>query len=224
MADELEPTAPDAPIDNPTPPVKDPAAVLAKNAELLAKLAAGKKDSEALTARLAEFERKEAEAERQKLEKKGDWEKIREAMEKSQAEKDAAKDARYDKLFENTSRYQLAVEIGKQKLAEGANPEQLAKLLLLDEIKSVEENGKIVWRKLDTDEEVKLHEFIPTLSDNPAYGIYLDSDINPGGDAPGNTGTTKPSGGKWSTMTTAERSQAIRQAGGDVDAAKRKYK
>ena len=84
--------------------------------------------------------------------------------------------------------------------------ERLAKLLLLDEIKPVEENGKVVWRKIATDEEVRLNEFIPSITD--AYGEYFKADNNPGGDAPGNGGKVT-SGKKRSTMTRAEKSAYI---------------
>lgn len=219
MADEPVVTPP---TDDPKPePVKDPEAVLAKNKELLGKLAAEKAEREAALARIAEFEKKESDAERAKLEKKGEWEKLRDSMEKSHTETLTAEQTRYNALFNNASRYQLAVELSKHELAEGANAEHLSKLLL-DEIKPVEEKGGVIWRKIETDEEVKLNEFIPSIKD--AYGNFFKADNNPGGDAPGNNGKTTTTNKKWSEATLAERNDAIRAAGGDVDRAKKNFK
>jgi hypothetical protein len=200
--------------------VEKPEAVLAKNKELLGVIAREKKEREALATRISEFEKAETDRQQKALEKKGDYDKLRENMEKSHTDAIAAEKGRYDALFTNASRYQLAVEIGKHEPLEGTS-ERLAKLLLLDEIKPTEEEGKVVWRRIDTDEKVSLKEFIPSIKE--AYGEYFKADNVPGGDAPGNTGKTNGSGKKWADMSRSDRNDAIRAAGGDIEAAKKKH-
>lgn len=219
----LAPTEPtDDTVTPPSEPVvKNPEAVLAKNAELLGKLATEKKEREALAVRVSEFEKAEADRQQKALEKKGDYDKLRENMEASHKSALEAEQGRYRSLFENSARYQLAVEIGKHAPIQGTE-ERLAKLLLLDEIKPTEENGKVVWRKIATDEEVALNEFIPSIS--TAYGEYFQANNNPGGDAPGNTGKTTSTGKAWEKATLTERNAAIRAAGGDVEKAKKNFK
>lgn len=189
--------------------VEKPEAVLAKNKELLGKLAKEKEQRESLAARIAEFEAEKAERERKNLERKGEWEQLRANLEESKAKEIAEREARYSKLFENTSRYQLAVELDGHGVLEGKT-ERLAKLLLLEAIRPVEEDNRVVWRRLDTDEEVNLKDFIPSIKD--AYGEYFMADNNPGSNAPG---SGKGIGGSKnrSKMTTAEKTAYIRQHG-----------
>lgn len=224
MADEKdEGTATPPEIDNPTPDppkVENPEAVLAKNKELLGKLASEKAEREALAARVAEFEKKQTDDEQKRLEKRGEWEKLRETMEASHKTALETEHARYQTLFANSARFELAVELGKHEILDGT-AERLAKLLLLDEIRPVEEKDKVVWRKITSDEEVKLNEFIPSIKE--AYGEYFKADNNPGSDAPGNTGKVNTAGKKWDTMTRDEKNAAIREHRGDAAAAKKKY-
>lgn len=190
-----------------TPKVENPEGVLKKNQELLGKLTKAEQERKDLADKVSQFEAKEAERERARLEKRGEWETLRDNLETSHKTALESEQARYKTLFENASRDQLAVAIGKHDLAEGASAERLAKLLLLDEIKPTEENGKVVWRKIATDEQVDLNEFIPSIA--TAYGEYFASDNNPGGDAPGNNGKRIGSVKKRSEMSTAEKSAYI---------------
>jgi len=203
------------------PKVKDPDAVLKKNEELLGKLKTANETAKTLADKIAEFEKADSERERKSLEKKGDYDKILAARDKADAEKEAAWTTKYDTLFSNSARYELAVALDGHDVLDGKS-EQLAKLLLLEAIKPVNENGSVVWRKIDTDETVSLKDFIPAIKD--VYDNFFKADNIPGSDAPGNTGKVNGPSGKWDKMSREERSKAIRDSGGDVEAAKKKHK
>lgn len=192
--------------------VENPEGVLNKNRELLEKNSRYKSEVESLSQRLKEFEKAEAERQAKQLERKGEWETLRAKMEESHSKALSEKDARYSALFENASRDQLAVELGKHALREGVYGEQLAKLLLLDEIRPVEENGQVVWRRKDTDEQVKLNEFIPKLAENPVYDWAFAAKNNPGIDARGNIGKA-PTTLHRTKMSTAEKSAYVTKYG-----------
>lgn len=192
-----------------TEPVKNPDGLLEKNKELLGKVVDLNAKVKEFEAYKAQVEAEKAADEQKKLEKKGEWETLRGNMEKSHAEALEAQNSRYAALFESASRSELAVEIAKHDILEGT-AERLAKLLLLDEIKPVDENGKVVWRKIATDEEVQLSTYIPSIAD--AYGEYFKGDTNPGSNAPGNKRPVSTSQNR-SQMSTAEKSAFVAKHG-----------
>lgn len=210
-------TTTEAQIDNretPTAPkVENPEAVLKKNQELLGKLAKEKSEREALAARVAEFEAAEAQREEERLKKNGEIEKVYQKRIEEREKALSAKDAEIEALFSDSARFQLSTEIGNLPILEGTAP-KLAKLLLLDEIKPAREDGKLVWRRQDTDEQINLKEFLPTLQD--AYGEFFKADNNPGGDAPGNTGKVNAGGTKRSQMDTKAKLAFIKKHGQDA--------
>lgn len=191
--------------DNGTATVKDAEAVLKKNQELLKKLAEQKADREALAAKVADFEKKESEAEAKRLEKRGDYEKLVEKLKEDQVKALSDKDARYEQLFSRFAGKELQLAIPADVFDEMR--EDFSIILRTKYLKPVEDDGKVIWKSLDGLETIDLATFIPSLKD--AHGGFFKADNNPGGDAPGNNGKVKGGAKKRSEMTNAEKSAYI---------------
>lgn len=208
MSEEAVVTPPAEESPDETPVVKDPAAVLKKNEELLGKLAKEKADREELAVKVAAFEAAEAKREEEKLQKKGDYEKLLEARKGEFEKKLGEKDQELEALFTQYAEKELQLAIPADVFEDAR--EDFSIVLRTKYLKPEREDGKLVWKSLDGLETIDLKTFIPTLE--AAHGRYFKADNNPGGDAPGNSQRLS-TGVKRSAMTTKEKTQFIRANG-----------
>ena len=204
-----EPVTPPVKEAEPIEQVEKPEAVLAKNKELLGKLAKEKAEREAAQARVAEFETAEAERANKALEKKGDYEKLLETRKGEFEKKLGEKDQELEALFTQYAEKELQLAIPADVFEDAR--EDFSIVLRTKYLKPVREDGKLVWKSLDGLETIDLKTFIPTLE--TAHGRYFKADNNPGGDAPGNSKRIAGGTLKRSAMTTTEKSAYIREHG-----------
>lgn len=207
MSETATQEAPEQEVETPEQ-VEKPEAVLAKNKELLGKLAKTNADREALAQKLAAFETAEAERQTKALEKKGDYEKLLEARKSEFETKLGEKDQRYEQLFTQYAEKELQLAIPAEVFEDSR--EDFSIVLRTKYLKPVEEDGKLVWKSLDGLETIDLKTFIPSLE--TAHGRFFKADNNPGGDAPGNS-TRHSTGTKRSAMTRQEKSAYISKNG-----------
>jgi membrane protein involved in colicin uptake len=203
------PTEPTEPTPEP-PKVENPEAVLAKNKELLGKLASAKQIEADLAARVKAYEDKEAAEEAAKLTKKGDFDKLADRLKAENEAKLTEANARYEKRFKSDAEKELKLAIIDADAHEDEGTvDVLATYLLAKKIQPTDEDGVTVWRTLDG-EQVELKDFIPTLK--TTHGRHFKSDNISGGDAPGNKGSI-PASLKRSTMTVEQKSAYITKHG-----------
>lgn len=191
-----------------TPKVENPEGVLKKNKELLGKLTEAEKARKDLADKVAAFEAAEAKREEEKLQKKGDYEKLLEARKGEFEKKLGEKDQELETLFTQYADKELQLAIPTDVFDDAR--EDFSIVLRTKYVKPVREDGKLVWKSLDGLETIDLKTFIPTLE--AAHGRYFKADNNPGGDAPGNS-TRISTGIKRSAMTRAEKTAYISKHG-----------
>lgn len=205
------------------PKVKDPEAVLKKNEELLGKLKTAAETNKALSDRLRSFEDKEADRERKSAEKRGDFEKALKLVEDERDKGYADRDAKYANLFQSSASHRLGIIAANHDVL----PQYLDDFAVIVQrhyARAFEaEDGTIVWKSPDGLRTIDLDELIPTLK--AAHGVFFKNPLSPGtgGEQDKTTGGDAPGGKKWADMNTNERSAAIRDADGNVEAAKKKY-
>lgn len=213
MPDETESTTPDETTETPetTEKAKDADAVLAKNKELLGKLAAEKKEREAMKARLDAIDKEKAKADEEALKKAGEFEKL---FEQRKGEFDmqlAEKDAQIASMFATMAAKDLRLSLPATVIDELREP--FAIVLQAKHIKPVVEDGTVVWKSLDGLETIDLETYLPSLE--KSYGHFFKADNNPGGDAPGNNGNVT-GGQKRSAMSRAEKTAYIGKHGDEA--------
>lgn len=143
---------------------------------------------------------------------RGEFEKVRKAIEdKAIAEKEELT-SQLTNLRNSVAEQELTVELIKNGVFE-EHASRMAKLLQLENIKPVQENGKTVCRSLDDTQTINLKEYIPTLKEN--YSIYYKATNTAGGGASGGQSDGSTIVNK-SKMTSQEKSKFISENGKDA--------
>lgn len=209
MPDEQDGTATQTAKEETPEVVVNPEGVLKKNEELLRKLKDESDARKELADRVAAFEAAEAKREEEKLQKKGDYDKLLETRKGEFEKKLGEKDQELEALFTQYAEKELQLAIPADVFEDAR--EDFSIVLRTKYLKPVREDGKLVWKSLDGLETIDLKTFIPTLE--TAHGRYFKADNNPGGDAPGNSKRIAGGTLKRSAMTTTEKSAYIREHG-----------
>jgi hypothetical protein len=218
-------------IDTDTEPVRDADAVLRKNKELLKKnsdLMAQLNELKPLAEKAKSFDFDAAQqaletarkSEEETLVKKGEFEKLLEKKSKTYEE-------RLDAERREKELYQKQLKQEKLALAlieKGVLPDRIEWILprYLDRVElAVTESGlqlQAVGGFSDGDVIDSLIEELRQKAD-----FFIASKVTSGTGGSGTTGTASASARKWKDLTPVEKAQAIRDADGDVDSARKKF-
>lgn len=211
MADEQTP-AETTETATTTETVKNPDAVLAKNKELLGELAKTKAEQKALADRLAAFEAKEAKAEQEHLEKKGEFDKIIEGKERLWNEKYQAIESDRNEVLGGFIRKELELKYLQQYQGrEGYS--DLAVERIINQVEAVRKDGKLDIKVKDgIDDATDFDRVFGKLKDQ--YPALFKSDIASGSGASGS--------GKGGGQQIAKQMTKAQVAGLDA-AAKREF-
>lgn len=224
-----ETTAPaeqEAQIDNTETTVRDAEAVLRKNSELLAENAELKRlakqakdfDFEKARAAIAALEH----AEEEKLAKKGEFDKLLEQKTRAWEERIAGISHERDGILTNLKREKLANVLAEKGVLPDRTRFLVRELEAQIELHSGEEGFSL--RKVGGVGDAT--EFDAIVEKVKAeYPFFFGASLAPGSGASGSSGNG-PAGSakKWSDLTVAEKTAAIREAGGDLETAQGKYK
>lgn len=211
--------------DSTTEAVRDAEAVLRKNKELLeqnAKLkrqlsSVGDIDLEQAKAAIAQMQKLEEE----QMQKRGEYEKLIE--QKSKAYEDRLE-------AERTARANMETMLKQEKLAlalieNGVLPDRVNYLVRdLSEQVDLElgESGFALRRRGGIGDAAEFNALIEDLRDKSPFFFAANIVGGTGGSGSSNSGVV--SGRKWSDLNGAEKAVAIREASGDIEAAKKKFK
>lgn len=221
MADEA--TAPAEQVaETPKPEVKDAAAVLKKNEELLAEVK--KYKDLAKQAEGFDFDKARAaieaqeKAEQDRLTKKGEWDKLKEQLDQRHAtELQKAKDA-HDALLRNLKREKLTNLLTEK----GVLPDRV-KYLVHEIDPNVElvsdDNGFFLTKKGGIGDATEFDLMIDSIK--TASPFFFASQTQPGGNAQGSgnsagSGKTMPKS-QWDTLTHKEQAAFIKSGGRPVE-------
>lgn len=205
-------------------PIRDPDAVLRKNRELLRENAELKKLAE--TARNFDFDRARQameaaeKAEEERLAKRGEYEKLIEQKTKA-----------YEDRIESEKRERQRIEttLKQEKLAlalieKGVLPDRV-KWLVKDLSEQVElattENGFQLRKLGGIGDTTEFDSLVEEVREKSPYFFAANITSGTGGSA--SLASSSVSTKKWSDMTRAEKTAAVRDANGDLEAAKKKY-
>lgn len=206
--------------------VRDAEAVLRKNQELLAENA--KLKAVARQAEGFDFDRAKAaiealeRAEEEKLAKKGEFDKLLEQKQKAWEERISDVSGRYETLRANLKREKLANVLAEK----GVLPDR-SKFLVKEleaQIELHEDEKGLNLRKVGGVGDAA--EFDAIVEKVKAeYPFFFGASLAPGSGASGSSGNgAGASGRRWSELSVAEKTAAIREAGGDLETAQAKFR
>lgn len=206
--------------------VRDAEAVLRKNQELLAENA--KLKAVARQAEGFDFDRAKAaiealeRAEEEKLAKKGEFDKLLEQKQKAWEERISDVSGRYETLRANLKREKLTNVLAEK----GVLPDR-SKFLVKEleaQIELHEDEKGLILRKVGGVGDAA--EFDAIVEKVKAeYPFFFGASLAPGSGASGSSGNgAGASGRRWSELSVAEKTAAIREAGGDLEAAQAKFR
>lgn len=213
-------------IDN-NSAVRDADAVLRKNEELLAENAKLKKlarqaenfDFDRARAALAAQEK----AEEERLTKKGEFDKLLEQKQRAYEERIAGISQERDGILTNLKREKLANVLAEKGVLPDRTRFLVRELENQIELHSGDEGFSL--RKVGGVGDAA--EFDAIVEKVKAeYPFFFGASLAPGSGASGSSGNGQAgiSAKKWSELGRAEKTAAIREAGGDLEAAKAKYR
>lgn len=151
-------------------------------------------------------------SERELAIKRGEFDKVRNAMEEKHNLEKAELIDKLSNLVANNAEKDLTVKLVQHGVIE-SKAGRMAKLLRLEDIKPVQkEDGDLVWRSLDDTQTIDLEKFIPSLRDE--WGEFFKPTVASGGGAAGSRITSTNSGElKRSKMSTADKVAYVKQHG-----------
>ena len=206
--------------------VRDAEAVLRKNQELLAENAKLKGlakqaqdfDYEKARAAIAALER----AEEEKLAKKGEFDKLLEQKTKAWEERISDVSGRYETLRANLKREKLANVLAEK----GVLPDR-SKFLVKELEAQIElhedETGLTLKKVGGVGDAAEFDAIVERVK--AEYPFVFGASLAPGSGASGSSGNGgAATGRKWSELSIAEKTAAIREAGGDLESAQAKYR
>lgn len=214
-------------IDNQQQSVRDAEAVFRKNQELLAENA--KLKGLAKQAKEFDFEKARAamdaleRAEEEKLTKKGEFDKLLEQKTRAWEERIGSVSAERDAILTNLKREKLAnVLTEKGVLADRARflvKELEAQIDLISD-----EKGFSLRKTGGVGDAAEFDAIVEKVK--AEYPFFFGASLAPGSGASGSSGNAGggQSGRKWSELSVAEKTAAIREAEGDIEAAQSKYR
>lgn len=212
-------------IDNQTEAVRDAEAVLRKNRELLAELA----DVKRKMAEIQSFPFDEAKAalearrkaEEESLVKKGEFEKLYEQRAKAYEEKLESERRERTRMESTLKQEKLALAL----IEKGVLPDRVHYLVkeLGEQVELGTTDTGFVLRKSNGIGDAE--EFNLLIEDVKAKSpFFFAANIATGTGGAGSNGSGAVSSRKWDDLNGAEKAVAIREAGGDIGLAKKKFK
>lgn len=226
MTNENTPAEIEETIDNQTTtePIRDPDAVLRKNRELLKENAELKRLSE--MARNFDFDRaKQAmetleRAEEERLTKRGEYEKLIEQKSKAYEERIEGERRERQRIENTLKQEKLALAL----IEKGVLPDRV-KWLVKDLSEQVElattENGFQLRKQGGIGDATEFDSLVEEVRAKSPYFFAANITSGTGGSA--SIGSNSVSSRKWSDLSRAEKTAAVRDANGDIEAAKKKY-
>ncbi|MFZ9272073.1 MAG: hypothetical protein ACO24B_01515 [Ilumatobacteraceae bacterium] len=229
MTDEtLSPT--DETIDN-VEKVENPEAVLKKNRELLKRnhelarqlaelkpIADKAKDFDFDSAQRALEETRRAEEE--KLAKKGDFETLLQQKSKAYEERIETERREKEQIYSTLKQEKLALEL----IAKGVLPDRVHYLVkeMNEQVElGTTETGFVLRKKGGIGDADEFNALVEEMKSRSPF--FFGASLSPGTGGQASTGTAGVSARKWSDLSAPEKARAIRDAGGDIDVAKKKF-
>lgn len=205
--------------------VQNPEGLLRKNKELLRELAELKRIAD--KARGYDFEEAERakeslrKAEEERLTKRGEYDKLMEQKSKAYEERLKAANDKAS-LIENRLKHE---KLANALMEKGVLPDRVNYLVrdLVESVELVTTDRGFELRKVngigDADEFNQLVEEVKAKTP-----FFFAASLASGSGATGSQGNGAVSSKKWGDLTRAEKAQAIRDAGGDLEAAQKKFR
>jgi hypothetical protein len=211
--------------------VENPEAVLRKNRELLKRnhdLAKQLAEIKPIADRAKDFDFDAAtqaleatrRAEEEKLAKKGDFEKLLE--QKSRAYEERLDNERKEKeqIYSTLKQEKLALEL----IAKGVLPDRVQYLVkeLTDKVElGTTENGFVLRKKGGIGDADEFNALVDEMKTQSPF--FFASQVSAGTGGQSSVVSMGGSTRKWSELAAPEKAKAIRDAGGDIDIAKKKF-
>ena len=229
MTDEtLSPT--DETIDN-VEKVENPEAVLKKNRELLKRnheLARQLAEMKPIADKAKDFDFDSAQraleesrrAEEEKLAKKGDFETLLQQKSKAYEERIETERREKEQIYSTLKQEKLALEL----IAKGVLPDRVHYLVkeMNEQVElGTTETGFVLRKKGGIGDADEFNALVEEMKSRSPF--FFGASLSPGTGGQASTGTAGVSARKWSDLSAPEKARAIRDAGGDIDVAKKKF-
>jgi len=226
MTNENTPAEMEQTIENQSQsePIRDADAVLKKNRELLKENAELKRLAE--VAKNFDFEKARTameaveRAEEEKLTKRGEFEKLLEQKSKAYEERIESEKKERQRIESTLKQEKLALSL----IEKGVLPDRV-KWLVKDLSEQVElamtENGFTLRKLNGIGDATEFDALVEELKEKSPYFFAANITSGTGGSA--SIGSASAQVRKWSDLTRTEKTAAVRDANGDIEAAKKKY-
>jgi len=214
-----------------TETVENPEAVLKKNRELLKRnheLARQLAEIKPIAERAKGFDFESAQqaieeakrAEEEKLAKKGDFETL--LAQKSKAYEERLETERREKetIYSTLKQEKLALEL----IAKGVLPDRVHYLVkeMSEQVElGTTETGFVLRKKGGIGDADEFNALVEEMKSRSPF--FFGASLTPGTGGQASTGTAGVSARKWSDLGAPEKAKAIRDAGGDLELAKKKF-
>lgn len=221
--DNEQELAPAEQTNEPTAQVINPEALARKNVELLDEIKKLKREFAGIDPSAARQALETVEkAEEEKLAKKGEFEKLLEQRQRAYEERIAQVSSDRDQILTNLKREKLANVLAEK----GVLPDRTRFLVreLEQQIELASDESGFSLRKIggvgDSSEFDALVEKV-----KGEFPFFFGASLAPGSGASGSSGHGSGQvGRKWADLSRAEKTAAIRDAGGDLEAAQKNYR
>ena len=170
---------------------------------------------------IIELVKKQDEAERGKLEQKGEWDKLKAQLLESHKKELTAREEAVQKMKATLESY-LVDASATEAIATAKGVPQLLLPHVKASVKVVEEDGKYHVRVVDKDgsprmnskgEYIGIKDLVAEMRESEIFMRAFDGDGTSGSNAPSSTTPKKFSQGDWQKMTPQQRVEAARAAG-----------
>lgn len=170
---------------------------------------------------IAELLKKQEETEREKLENKGEWEKLKAQLLESHKKELTAQEETVQKMKATLESY-LVDASAIEAIASAKGVPELLLPHVKASVKVVEEEGKYLVRVVDKEgsprmnskgEYIGIKDLVAEMRESEIFMRAFDGDGTSGSNAPSSTATKKFSQGDWQKMTPQQRVEAARAAG-----------
>lgn len=170
---------------------------------------------------IAELLKKQEETEREKLENKGEWEKLKAQLLESHKKELTAQEETVQKMKATLESY-LVDASAIEAIASAKGVPELLLPHVKASVKVVEEEGKYLVRVVDKEgsprmnskgEYIGIKDLVAEMRESEIFMRAFDGDGTSGSNAPSSTTPKKFSQGDWQKMTPQQRVEAARAAG-----------
>lgn len=229
--EETIPTGTEEILDNTNETVENPEAVLRKNRELLKRnheLARQLAEIKPIADKARNFDFDSAQAaierakreEEEKLAKKGDFETLLEQKSKAYEERIESERREKEQIYSTLKQEKLALEL----IAKGVLPDRVQYLVKeLNERVELDttDTGFVLRKKGGIGDADEFNALVDEMKAKSPF--FFAAQIAPGTGGSGSMTSGGVSGRKWSDLGVTEKAAAIRDAGGDLELAKKKF-